>query len=905
MKKIAFVFLFSIISFNQLWAQNDLLDLIKEGKLEKADKKVDKILRKTPDDINANYCKALVLTQKDYSFYNPDSAYKYIVKTKELFSDLKDKTKLAELRKLKINQSAINKTTNLIYKSALERADADNTVLAYMQFLQTYPAAGDNFKQQAEDKMGAIYLKAITDTNSVAAYRDFIANHPASAAVTKAKERMAKLAFAQAEQANTKKAYKDFIDNYPQSKDYAKAQKRYKTLQYMAVMPADRWYTYKAIAETKPNPTEVAEARDSILAIARRYEDMDILRYCIEHFKGEKRDEAFLLYHDIYTSDGEKATLNQFYRGNADPLFKTLRVTDFQLAELGDSLKLEEEFDAKKLKMYDRYIKKAAPRERAFVALQKMMAADIAAKRWEPAIEKLMYYRSYFGASNKEVNNLNALLRAKADNSIKINSVGSGINTVSGGEYVPVITADDQTMYFGGKGRKDSIGGEDIYVSRKENNVWQPAQVIKELSFAKSNDAPLSVSADGTELLLFVSGRINYSFKAAKGGWSRPQAFASPINSDSWQADAMITSDGRALLFASTRNGGYGVVMTRPYHGSSQYNSDIYVSVLDENNQWGDPINLGPVINTRYADRMPFLHPDMKTLYFSSDGHGGLGGLDVYKSTRLADTCWNCWSEPVNLGKDINTDSHDWGYKISTDGDKAYFAKGNKGEISNDIYSVNLPLSMRPNMVATIAGKLSNMQAQALDAQIVWEDLETGQVMGQSKADPKDGSYFVVLPLGKMYGYHVQKDGYYPLSDNVDLRKEKNPLKVHKDIMLPSVQDMIAKGIAVPITNLFFNTNESVILPYSIPELKRVAAIIKAKKWKVEISGHTDNVGDAKKNQTLSEGRAAAVKDFLVKEGLNAELLTIKGYGATKPVADNKTEVGRAKNRRVELRIVK
>jgi outer membrane protein OmpA-like peptidoglycan-associated protein len=326
---------------------------------------------------------------------------------------------------------------------------------------------------------------------------------------------------------------------------------------------------------------------------------------------------------------------------------------------------------------------------------------------------------------------------------------------------------------------------------------------------------------------------------------------------------------------------------------------------LNENGEWDEPINLGSVINTPYCERTPFLHPDMKTLYFSSDGHGGLGGLDVYKSTRLADSCWNCWSEPVNLGKEINTESHDWGYKISTDGEKAYFSKGTRGEKTNDIYSLNLPMSMRPGMVATISGKLTNKANQAVEAEIVWEDLETGKVMGRSKADPKTGNYFVVLPLGKMYGYYVEKYGYYPMSDNVDLRKNLTPVKIQKDIVMLAIQDMIDQGIAVPITNLFFNTNESVILPYSIPELKRVAAIIKSKNLKVEISGHTDNVGDAKKNQTLSENRAAAVKDFLIKEGFDASMLSTKGYGATKPVADNKTEIGRAKNRRVELRIVK
>lgn len=885
-------------------AQNEFQELLKAEKLEKLEKKVDKALDKNPDDINANLYKAQLLIQKEYSFFNPDSAYRYILLSKKLLEAEKDKAKLAELRKLKVNKSTISKAEGLVYKAALERADAENSVLGYVQFLDAFPTASETYKQMANDKTEMIYLKAITDTNSVDAYRDFIAKHPASAATKKAKIRMHKLAYAQAEAQNTKQAYKYFIDNFKDSKDYPQALKKYKAIQYLAANKDGCWCRYSSIIDSAKDKEAISAAEDSLLALAKRKKDFELMKYCVSKFNGSKRSKAFLLYHDIFTNDGELATLDLFYKGNADPLFKELRVLDYNLAYLGDSLMLSKGYDEKDFALYDRYIKQAAPRERAFVALQKLMAKDIAAKKWDVALNKLRAYKSFFGDNHPKIKNLQALLEAKADNTVKPISVGAGVNTSSGGEYVPVPTADDKLMYFCGKGRKDSIGGEDIFLAKKIDNVWTQTEVLRDLSLSSTNDAPLSVSADGTTLLLFISGKINYAKKTAKS-WTRALPYPYQINSEQWQADAMITSDGRAMLFASIRKGGENLVETRPYHGANHYWADMYVSVLDENNEWGAPINLGSTINTPYCDRMPFLHPDMKTLYFSSDGHGGLGGLDVYKSTRLADSCWNCWSEPINLGKEVNTEAHDWGYKISTDGEKAYFAKGTRGETSQDIYSLNLPLSMRPNMVATISGKITNKLGNALEAEIVWEDLETGEIIGRSKADPKDGSYFVVLPLGKMYGYYVEKEGYYPLSDNIDLRKNTQALKVQKDMNMLALLDMIDQGLAVPITNLFFNTNESVILPYSIPELKRVAAIIKSRKLKVEISGHTDNQGDPKKNLSLSENRALAVKEFFIQEGFNPAILNTIGYGASKPIADNKTEAGRAKNRRVELRIIK
>jgi outer membrane protein OmpA-like peptidoglycan-associated protein len=340
------------------------------------------------------------------------------------------------------------------------------------------------------------------------------------------------------------------------------------------------------------------------------------------------------------------------------------------------------------------------------------------------------------------------------------------------------------------------------------------------------------------------------------------------------------------------------------YHGNNLHACDIYVSILNEHNQWSEPINLGHVINTRYCDRMPFLHPDMKTLYFSSDGHGGLGKLDVFKSTRLADTCWDCWSEPVNMGKEINTTESDWGYKISTDGTRAYFSKRQNAKGDDDIYWLNLPNHLRPDFVATISGKITDTKNQPIATEIRWEDLERGEKVGQSKSDPTDGSYFIVLPLGKMYGYYVNKPEYYPISNNVDLRKINEAKEVVEDITLISYKQMIEDSIAVPINNLFFDFDQSVILPTSIPELKRLANIIKLKNPKVEISGHTDSVGDDQYNQVLSEKRAAAVKDFLVTEGCNPDRLFTIGYGRSRPVESNESDAGRAKNRRVEIKFV-
>lgn len=836
-------------------------------------------------------------------------------------------------------------------------------------------------------------------------------------------------------------------------------------------------------------------AEDSMLVIGKRTNDLLALGYCVENFVDKKKLNALLALHQVFTRDGEKQTLDLFYKKYNNAIFRDIRTKDYKIAKLGDELSLENPYNSKDFAKYDTYIRLAAPREKAFVALQRMIASHISKKEWKWAIEQVEIYRPFFGNNSKRIADIVALLSSKQDKSIKIYSAGNLINTI-GGEYLPVLTADEKQMYYCGRDKVDNIGGEDIFVSKKVNGVWNKGQILPDLSTPETNDSPLSISTDGCMLLIFKSGKLNYAERTIKG-WSKPKEFSTQINAGSWQADAMITSNGRGLIFSSTKKGGKNLFNYRQnYHGDILYPSDIYISLMKGKDEWGEPINLGNTINTHFCDRMPFLHPDMKTLYFSSDGHGGLGKMDIFKSTRLADSCWNCWSEPINLGTEINTSESDADYKITSSGDKAFFSyekityfenstlflldvsgsmngqklealkkatlavgkkairnntevailtfggdcvhpivnifpfsknidslslftekiktvdgtpmyeaylyacdymkkyssaksktktitlmtdgnstscsklndvlkiisekdqvyktqtiaynvpdisiayndlkqiskfskgkfhptndfeeltgsfEGSINEIFNvnsanynkDIYWINLPQHLRPDKVNTVAGKLVDKNNRPVSAKISVEDLETGEVIGQSKSNPDDGSFFIVLPSGKIYGYYVDEDEYFPVSDNVDLKNDSEIIMVNKDLKAIKFNELLDEGMIVPLNNIFFQFGKYALLPSSITELKRVASIIKKSGFTVEIIGHTDYIGENEMNQTLSEKRAKSVKDFFISEGCEAGKLVTKGFGEQKPAATNKNEIGRAKNRRVELRFVK
>lgn len=378
------------------------------------------------------------------------------------------------------------------------------------------------------------------------------------------------------------------------------------------------------------------------------------------------------------------------------------------------------------------------------------------------------------------------------------------VNTVQGEEYGATLTMDDNTLYFVGLNREDGSYTEDIYVSRRDARTgeWTQARRIPELSTPYRNEAPTSVSGDGRTMLLFVEGRMCFSVKTPRG-WTEPRPLPRELQIGTWQADGQIVADGSALLFAAHY----------PAEGEEKPSLNIFVSERTNDGRWGAPYSIGPVINTTGMERSPFLHPDMKTLYFSSDREGTLGELDVWVSRRLADTCWNCWSELENMGPQINTAGRDCWYKISADGRTAYYAR--KLGRMQDIYAVSVPEDKRPEPITV--------------------------------------------------------------------------LRINEP---------------VAINNLLFETASDVIMPASLPELQRIATLVQTYGYRVQLAGHTDNVGKAEDNKQLSQARADAVRNQLVAYGCTPDNIRAFGYGDTHPVASNETEEGRQLNRRVEITII-
>ena len=412
---------------------------------------------------------------------------------------------------------------------------------------------------------------------------------------------------------------------------------------------------------------------------------------------------------------------------------------------------------------------------------------------------------------------------------------------------------------------------------------------------SNDNEGAQCLSQDG-RLMFFTAcgrpdgaGRCDLYMCSRKGDqWSKPRNMGAPVNTAAWESQPSFSIDGRTLFFVSNRKGGYGGM-------------DLWKTVFVDGKGWSVPENLGPAINTSGDEMSPFIHFDGRTLYFSSNGHTGMGGMDLFRSTLNDD---GSWSEPVNLGFPINTAGDESNLLVARDGRSALFSSDRSGGYGRqDLYTFQLPDAVQATSVDYVRGTVTDGQShRPLRAGIQVIDLATGRQVASTNSDAIDGSYLVSLPEGGTYAFHVSANDYLFFSDNYNLH-DQSPTDGFfiNDIALSP----IAVGQRVTLRNVFFATGQHTLLDESKAELDAVAVLLQQNPTlRVELGGHTDNVGKESDNQLLSEQRARAVRDYLVAQGIDAQRLTHKGYGESQPVADNDTAEGRSLNRRTEFKII-
>ena len=468
-------------------------------------------------------------------------------------------------------------------------------------------------------------------------------------------------------------------------------------------------------------------------------------------------------------------------------------------------------------------------------------------------------------------------------------NMGPAINSEVS-EYYPALTIDGKTLVYTRRVRNFN---EDFYLSRFRNGDWTPSESLAGDINSEQNEGAQTISQDG-QLLVFTGcnfpegyGNCDLYFSVlTRQGWSVPKNLGPGINSEFWESAPCLSPDKRDLYFASRAPGGFG-------------GSDIYVTHRLPNGQWSAPENMGEGVNTAGDESCPFIHADNQTLYFTSNAWQGYGGDDLFLLRRQPD---GSWGKPENLGYPINTIENEGSLVIAADGKTAYYASDRQDTRGGlDLYTFDMREDVRPLRTFWVEGKVFDKKTNdGLPSAVELVDLSTGRTLSKVQTD-EDGFYLITLPLGKDYLFNVNRKGYLFYSGNFPLRDHSPDSTYRMDIPLQPIE----VNAAVELRNVFFATNAFTLEPASTSELDLVVKLLTENPGlRIQINGHTDNVGKAADNLALSNKRARAVTDYLISKGVAANRLSSKGFGATKPIADNQSEEGRAKNRRTELQVI-
>ena len=494
-------------------------------------------------------------------------------------------------------------------------------------------------------------------------------------------------------------------------------------------------------------------------------------------------------------------------------------------------------------------------------------------------------------------------------------------------EHSPIISPDGKKMYFSRQYHPDNVGGandsEDIWVSEldEETGEWSVATNVGPPLNTKGPNFISSISVvDGKEVVILGNryGKDGRMFTGVSVATKEGDSFSKPVDVEiedeynySPNADYFLVPGGESMVLSAERDDSYG-------------KRDLYVSFKQKNGKWSVPKNLGNTLNTTGEDESPFLAADGKTMYFSSDGYNGYGGADIYVTTKLDDT-WTNWTTPENMGASINQEGDDEYFSIPANGQHLYFTRGEKGE-DTDIFSFKVedlfvdkesPLissvehliappveePAEPEPVSVLISGLvidSKTNNPVPNAKVTLEALPSGEDLN-SLASTDTGAFTFAVDGGSRYAIRAEAEGYISQDENFDFTNQTSSDTVTQNVMIVPIE----KEEVIVLNNVFFDFDKSVIKQASFPVLERVLGYLSAEKIdEIEISGHTDARGPENYNLGLSRRRAQAVVDYFISKGVSKDRLSMNAFGETKPAVSNDTPEDRAKNRRVEFKIL-
>ena len=461
-------------------------------------------------------------------------------------------------------------------------------------------------------------------------------------------------------------------------------------------------------------------------------------------------------------------------------------------------------------------------------------------------------------------------------------------------QYFPVLTADGKQLFFTRRGGTTALDKEDIYISQAESSkIWTAPQSVSTQINSSYNEGTCSVTADGN-FLIFTScdspdsqGSCDlYSAEKVEGEWQAPKNMGTKINSSSWDSQPSLSADGRMLFFSSDRRGGFG-------------GNDIWYASRKADGTWSESKNMGAPINTPKDEISPFLFFNNETLFFASDGHLGLGGMDIFLS-RISK---GGFQEPENLGLPINDHSDQVALFITAQKDYAYYSELTMGNGQNDrayLYRFKFPkeIEIGENLTVTGGQVVHSKTGEPISASLSLVSLSNDSTRYQFQSSGADGSFLMLYPGEDAAGLYVEKIGFLPKMYNVD----RDSIKNVKDLKVELIP--IASGEEFVFENVFFGFDSFELKQESLSSLRRLDRFLKDNpKVAILITGHTDNLGSDDYNLKLSLQRAQSVQSYLLKAGIKSDRIKVVGKGFREPMVPNSSPSNQALNRRITVSV--
>ncbi|MBO4587068.1 MAG: PD40 domain-containing protein [Bacteroidales bacterium] len=747
---------------------------------------------------------------------------------------------------------------NQVYDDCLKKGTADS----YYHFMEVYP--GTTESEQMEERLArlapGLFEGVATEEQADAVAAKYPLSPSVQRAATKQKSRMA---YARASKRNDVESYKKFLDRYPTSDESQQARDRLDNLLEVTYAKCKTAMDYAVFANTYPDISLADKALEQVHKLLTKNQDVAAARYYLEHFKFDPSyNEVYRLYYSWHSAEGNGDPIKRFNRENPDFPYHRGVENDLETAKIIDRINLMEDFLEVEYNRYAGYVRQLMSKKIAIVPLQRMIQVMLTSHNYQAALDRVRKFDLCFeNVSNKEYKELVAVLSAPATNRKLTKELSATYHVMN-----PCLNEADGRLYF----TRTAGSNRRICYAVKEGGQWRPAGEAPFAAPTYNNGLTLfGFYAGGTRMLLGAEGNIMMAEKDGDS-WRVTDIPPYPVNTDYLETDAYMLPDGSGLLLASDRPNGYNLQNSGAYyHGDTALATDLYF-IPYINNGWGTPVNLGSVINTPYSERCPIMSRNLKTLYFVTDGRGGLGYSDVYVATRTNTQDWTSWSKPQNAGKEINSGYTETSLSFSPDEKRIYLSVNSSlGAFSAYSFPSWHDAS---NSYEPYTLDILGMESALLRVRVA--DMMQQSVVQMVDCSGESNTITVNVHKDKKYAIMGDAGLYFVPAIIIDPRStSRQRLKGYTFPVLVSMDK------PVPLYAVDFDNTGSELTPVAELQLEQLAQFLRhnikgVAEFCIDVAG-----GDDKLCYNLSLERGRLIRDFMNIQGIDNSRIIISAYG--------------------------